>query len=97
MEDPWKAVPVFPHFKELTLEDKPLLDTLFTQSPPVISEFTFTNLFIWRYAYQIKISRLQDSLCLLADRGEASFFFPIIGQGDVIKYYHVLLRTLEEK
>ncbi|OGP60592.1 MAG: hypothetical protein A2162_05400 [Deltaproteobacteria bacterium RBG_13_52_11b] len=66
MEDLWKAVPAFPHFKKFTLEDKPLLDTLFTQSPPVILELTFPNLFIWRYAYQIKINRLQDSLCLLA-------------------------------
>ena len=40
---------------------------------------------MWRHAYKIKISRLQNSVCLLADRGEAPFFFPIIGLEDVIE------------
>jgi hypothetical protein len=77
MEDLWKAGPTFPQFKELVFEDKPLFDALFAQFPPAISEFTFTNLFMGRHAY--KISRLQNSLCLLADRGEAPFSFLSLG------------------
>jgi len=97
MDDLWRGVPEFPQFKDLTLEDKSLFDQLFTQFPPVISEFTFTNLFIWRQCYQTKISRLQNFLCLLSDRGEDSFFFPPIGEGDVIKCYQTLLQYLVSK
>ena len=97
MDDLWRHLPEFPQFKDLTLEDKSLFDQLFTQFPPQISEFTFTNLFIWRQCYQIKISRLQHFLCLLSDRGEDSFFFPPIGEGDVIKCCQALLQYLELK
>jgi hypothetical protein len=97
MDVSWRSVPEFPQFKDLTLEDKPLFDQLFTQSPPVISEFTFTNLFVWRDCYQIRISRFQNLLCLLSDRAETSFFFPPIGEGDVIECYLNLLHHLEGK
>jgi hypothetical protein len=82
MEELWKSVPEITQFKELSLEEKPLFDRLFDLFPPVISEFTFTNLFIWRHCYQFKIGRLKNFLCVLSDRGENSFFLPPIGQGD---------------
>ncbi|NWG04328.1 MAG: DUF2156 domain-containing protein [Syntrophaceae bacterium] len=97
MNELWRSVPEFPEFRDLTLEDKPLFDQLFTQSPPVISEFTFTNLFIWRDCYQTRISLFQKFLCLLSDRGEISFFFPPIGEGDVVRCYQTLLQYLKEK
>jgi len=97
MDELWSGVPEFPQLKDLTLKDKPLCDQLFTQFPPQISEFTFTNLFIWRHAYQIKISRLQNFLCLLSEQGESSFFFPPIGEGDVIECYQSLLQYLGRK
>ena len=95
MDEFWKAVPELPQFKDLSLEEKPLLDEAFSRFPPVISEFTFTNLFIWRHAYQIKISRFKDFLCLLADEEENSFFFPPIGEGDVVECFRILLQYLE--
>jgi len=97
MENVWKGIPQFPHFKDLSLEEKPPLDMAFTQSPPVISEFTFTNLFIWRHAYHLKISCFQNFICLLSDNGGKSFFFPPIGEGDMIKCYRMLFQFLEER
>ncbi len=97
MEDLWKNIPEFPKFKDLSLEEKPLFDTLFTLFPPVISEFTFTNLFIWRYAYQLKISRFKNFICLLSDQGENSFFFPPIGEEDMVECYRILLQYLKGK
>jgi len=97
MDELWSGVPEFPQLKDLTLEDKSLCDQLFTRFPPVISEFTFTNLFIWRHAYQIKICRLQNFLCLLSEQGESSFFFPPIGEGDMIECYQGLLQYLGGK
>ena len=97
MGDLWDGVPEFPQFKDLTLEDKPLCGQVFNHFPPQISEFTFTNLFIWRHAYQIKISRLQNFLCLLSEQRESSFFFPPMGEGDVIECYQSLLQYLGGK
>ena len=68
MEDLWKKIPEFPQFKDFSLEEKPLLEAALLKFPPVISEFTFTNLFIWRHAYQLKISRLKNSICLLSSK-----------------------------
>jgi hypothetical protein len=92
-----KNIPEFPEFKEIALEDKPLFNEIFTRFPPVISEFTFTNLFMWRYAYQLKVSRLQNFLCLLSDKEKDPFFFPMIGEGDVIECYRMLLQYLEKR
>jgi len=97
MDDSCGGVPEFPQFNELALKNKPLFDRLFTQFPPVISEFTFTNLFIWRRAYQTKISRFRNLLCLLAEQGENMFFFPPIGGEDVIECLQSLLQYLGGK
>jgi hypothetical protein len=97
MDELWRDVPEFPELKNLALENKALFVHLFTRFPPMISEFTFTNLFIWRLCYQIKITRFQNFLCLLSDRGESSFFFPPIGEGDVIECYQRLLQHLGGK
>jgi len=97
MEESWKSVPEFPLFKDLSLEDKSLLDLAFTRFPPSLSEFTFTNLFIWRHAYKIKISRLKNFLCLLAENRNHPFFFSPIGEGDVAECCRTLLRSMKEK
>src|SRR4030042_6936521 len=97
MGDLWDGVPEFPQFRDFTLEDNPLFDPLFPRFPPVISEFTFTNLFIWRAAYQIKISRFGNLLCLLSEQEELSFFFPPVGEGDMIECFQSLLKYLGGK
>ncbi len=95
MEEVWRGVPVFPQFKDLSLEEKPIFDELFSRFPPIISEFTFTNLFIWRHTYQIKISRFQNFLCILSAQEGNAFFFPPIGEGDVVECSKMLLQYLE--
>ena len=97
MEELWRGVPKFPQLKDLSLEDKPILDEAFKQYPPLISEFTFTNLFMWRHTYQIKMSRLQNFLCLFADKGEHPFFFPTLGTGDMVECHRTLAKYLEER
>ena len=97
MEDHWNSIPAFPEFKELAFEDKPLFDALFATFPPAISEFTFTNLFMWHHAYTIKLSHLEGFLCLFADREEDPFFFPVIGAGNMVECYRALRQFLEQK
>lgn len=41
-------------FKNLTLEDKPMIDRYFNMVQPRNSECTFTNLFIWRECYEVQ-------------------------------------------
>lgn len=94
MEELWGSLPDFPQFKDLSLEERPLLEATFHKFPPLISEFTFTNLFIWRHAYGLKLARLGRFLCLLSDNGKDSFFFPPIGDGYLVECYHGLLQFL---
>ena len=97
MNETPRGFPEFPQFRDIRIDDKSVFDDLFSRFPPVISEFTFTNLFIWRHTYQTKVTRLQNFLCLLADRAERPFFFPVVGEGDVIKCYQELLRYLKDR
>jgi uncharacterized protein len=97
MEDRWKKIPEFPQLKDFSLDEKPILEEAFLKFPPVISEFTFTNLFIWRQAYQLRISRLKNLTCLLADKGDQSFFFPPIGEGESAESFRILLQYLKER
>jgi len=97
MEDLWKKIPEFPQFKDFSLEEKPLLEATLLKFPPVISELTFTNLFIWRHAYQLKISHLKNFICLLSSKEGRSFFFPPIGEGDRVESSRILLQYLKER
>lgn len=90
-------LPEFPQTKDLSLDDRPLLNGLFHAFPPQISEFTFTNLFIWRHAYRTRLSRYKNFLCLLAENGNSSFFFPPIGEGDLVECCRTLLRRMKEQ
>lgn len=75
------ALPMLPQLKELELSDKPLVDAALAACPPEQSELTFTNLFIWRHAYGVRLGMHGDNLCIFAWRAdpEESFVFPPIG------------------
>ncbi|MBI4767766.1 MAG: DUF2156 domain-containing protein [Deltaproteobacteria bacterium] len=67
----------------LSLDHKPEIDALLRQYPPMISEISFTNLFIWRYYYQFQVASDRGFITLLAQPlGANPFFFPPIGKGD---------------
>ncbi len=48
--------PEFPVFKTLELADRPVVEPLLRQWQPQASEYTFTNLFIWRNRYRVRWS-----------------------------------------
>lgn len=97
MDKFYQEIPQFPSFKKLSIEDKALFDEMFLRFPPLISEFTFTNLFIWRKAYSFEFSRLDSFVCLLGEREGSPFFFPPIGEGDVVECFRKLMGFLKEK
>ncbi|MFX1465631.1 MAG: phosphatidylglycerol lysyltransferase domain-containing protein, partial [Promethearchaeota archaeon] len=75
--------PTFPDFKELGIEDKAIFDECFRKYPPTISEFTFTNLFMWRHYYNFKWAMLNDNITIIASPEEESYFFPPIGSNKI--------------
>jgi len=71
------AIPHYPSFRQIDLEDKNHFQDFFTHFPPQISEYTFTNLFVWRNYFQLEWCLWDECLCLLArPRGNQPFFLP---------------------
>jgi hypothetical protein len=69
--------------RPVALEDREMIGRLFAALQPEQSEFTFTNLFIWREAYQLRLSVVGDAIAIFAWRAdpEDSFLFPPLGAG----------------
>lgn len=92
------TIPEFPEFVPIGLEHKPEVDWVFAQIEPTISEFTFTNLFMWRYCYNISVSKMQGHILFLAQPpGKQPFFYPPWGQGDTGLVVRHCLQFLVEK
>jgi len=86
---------LLPPFEPLSLSHQGLVEEYFRRFPPQISEFTFTNLFIWRRHYQFRISVLHGLLTLLAQTpGSTPFLFPPVGQGDLRAWAQTVFETL---
>jgi hypothetical protein len=87
---------MFPPFEPLSLAHQGLVDDFFRRFPPQISEFTFTNLFIWRHYYQLQVSVVHDFLTLLGQPpGSAPFLFPPVGGGDIQSWTKTGLEALK--
>ncbi|HEU0265739.1 MAG TPA: hypothetical protein VFR01_08445, partial [Geobacterales bacterium] len=54
-------LPSYPHSRPLLLEDKPLLDRLFVELQPWVSELTFANLYLFRRAHGYTLTRLGET------------------------------------
>ncbi len=82
-------------FEPLSLTHQGLVDDFFRRFPPQISEFTFTNLFIWRHYYQLRVSVVHGFLTLLGQPpGSAPFLFPPHGEGDIRTWTQTVFETL---
>ena len=91
-------LPKFPEFFDMTLGHQKVFDRFFSKYKPEISEYTFTNLYVWRRARPIKFSFLDDQLCIMAQKGENSFYFmPPVGEGDICKTAELLFNYAKEK
>lgn len=75
-------IPLYPEFKKIELSDKPAFDDAFKRSPPEISEYTFTNLYAWRRAYDLEVSS-RDGFLIVLCRNPEQAFFPPAGPGDL--------------
>jgi hypothetical protein len=68
--------------RSLALADREAVSALLREQPREQSELTFTNLFIWRDAYQLRLSEAGGALAIFSWRAdpEDSFLFPPLGQ-----------------
>lgn len=63
------ALPSFPHFKPLELDDREYIRDAIRDYNPIVSEMTFTNLFIWREYYRFTWSVYDGSLFVVSLEG----------------------------
>ncbi len=68
------GIAVFPDFIDIDLGMKPYFDGLLTLQAPLASEYTFTNIFIWRHLYRFRACSLDGALCIKGvDRSGVEF------------------------
>lgn len=92
------TIPDYPEFAPIGLEHKPEVDKAFSQIEPSISEFTFTNLFIWRHSYNISLSQRRGFILFFAQPpGKPPFFYPPWGQGNVAAVIEDCLQYLTDR
>ncbi len=74
-------MPAFPDMRPITLDDREAIQAVLREEPPQQSELTFTNLFMWRDAHQLRLSTLGGALIIFSWRAdpEDSFVFPPLG------------------
>ncbi|MCX7965304.1 MAG: phosphatidylglycerol lysyltransferase domain-containing protein [Syntrophorhabdaceae bacterium] len=70
---------IFPYFKDVEIEDREIFNLFFSEFQPEASEYTFTNLFIWRKHYRFKWTIYKDWLLIITNKDNSSWhaFQPI--------------------
>ena len=84
--------------EDITLEKKALINKYLSRKCSQNSEFTFTNLFMWRKSYDMKYAIINDMLCIMPQHGGGprSATFPIGINGDIRPVIEKLLEYFNE-
>ena len=76
-------IPVYPASRPIAISDKALLDRLFSELQPRISELTFAGIYLFRNAHNYRLTTVSDSIIILGRGYEGpEYFLPPLG-GDV--------------
>ena len=86
----------FPKFKTIEIQDRDYIQEILNKYQPETSEWTFTNLFIWRNHYKFQWTIYQDNLIILCANNGLYFFQPI-GLESRLEVTRMLLRWLRDK
>lgn len=90
-------IPRFPDFRALTLGDRSFIAARLWAYQPLISEMTFTNLFIWQGIYHTTWCVLDDHLLFLVQgEGEHYYFLPPMGEGSRLGIVKTALQWLRD-
>lgn len=77
-------------FKEIELSDKTIFEQVLKQEQPEMSEYTFTNLFIWRRSRVIEFAEYKDGLIVKTLHDGKTGFYPPVGYDDLGEVYSVI-------
>ena len=73
-------LPAYPDTRPLELSDRREVEAMLRPEDPEGSELTFTNLYIWRDYYRLRVGLHSGCLVLLAEPVDRpAFFFPPLG------------------
>lgn len=90
--------PEFPEFKPIELEDRGVIQGILDGYQPQTSEWTFTNLFMWRSRYGFRWSTYGDWLIVRSAADERdSFFLQPVGPPSRLEIVRKLLGWLREE
>jgi hypothetical protein len=70
-------IPEFPDFREIDMSCQEAINSFLVRFPLEASEYTFTNMFAYRFTYNVKLSVLKNNLILLKDTEPVSAFCPV--------------------
>jgi hypothetical protein len=73
-------VPGYPASRAIKISDKAMFDGLFAKMQPSISEFTFTNLFLWGAAKRYSMSKFEGHVLVFYESHGKRIFLPPIGK-----------------
>jgi len=91
-------MPVFPAFKNISIEDHVQLHAVLEAYQPETSELTFTNLFIWQPHYATQWAVYRDWLVLrCADAQGSPYFLQPVGPPNRAQVCRMLLEWLREE
>lgn len=90
--------PKFPEFRSIELEDREIIQDILDRYQPQTSEWTFTNLFIWRSHYRFQWSTHGDHLVILCEpEDEEPYFLQPVGGASRVEVVRTLLGWLREE
>lgn len=74
-------IPPYPKSRALLIEDKTLLDRIFKDLQPSVSELSFAGLFLFRTAHDYRLTMIEDSIVLIGKGYDGNEYFlpPICG------------------
>jgi hypothetical protein len=89
--------PEFPEFKPIELADRDVVQEILERYQPQTSEWTFTNLFIWRSHYGFHWSMHRDCLLVLCMTSTNGFYaLQPVGPPSRLEAVRTLLRWLKD-
>lgn len=68
------GVPEFPYFRPIELGDRDIFRNILKQYRPEVSEYSFTNLFIWRAHYEFQWALFKDWIMIVCQNSQDSIY-----------------------
>ncbi|MBP2649956.1 MAG: hypothetical protein H6Q74_781 [Firmicutes bacterium] len=84
------------NFKTITLSDKQWIDQLLAKVNKRGCEYTFTNMFIWSYKFDVKVAKVNDYLVVKLNLPAGRCYMYPVGSGDIKPVIIELKRDAEE-